>query len=167
MRLALYPGTFDPITNGHLDVVERAAQLFDQVIVAVTTNSSKSPLFTVDERLEMIREATAGLANVGVEAFGGLLVNYAQQRGACAVVRGLRAVSDFEYEFQMAVVNRKVSAGSLATVFLMANERYTFLNSTIVKEVAQFGGDVHCFVPENVHRRMVAKYEAAKHLTSQ
>jgi pantetheine-phosphate adenylyltransferase len=157
MRLAIYPGTFDPITNGHLDIVERAAQLFDRVTVAVATNSAKTPLFSTAERVDLIRQVVAPFANVGVESFSGLLVEYAAARGALALVRGLRAISDFEYEFQMALVNRKLSNG-IATVFLMSHEKYTYLNSSIVKEVARFGGAVDSFVPPLVHERLRQKF---------
>ena len=160
MRIAIYPGTFDPITNGHLDIIERATRLFDRVIVAVTTNPGKKPHFEVSEREQMIRELTKPLAGVEVESFMGLLVDYATSRGAVALVRGLRAVSDFEFEFQMALVNRKIAA-ALETVFLMPNEKYTYLNSTIVKEVAAFGGDVSKFVPPEVVSRLQQKMKRA------
>ncbi|MFQ5864700.1 MAG: pantetheine-phosphate adenylyltransferase [bacterium] len=156
-RLAIYPGTFDPITNGHLDIIERAANLFDSVIVAVTTNPAKAPLFTVEERVSMIRTVTSNLSNVLIENFSGLLMDYAKKKGADVIVRGLRAITDFEYEFQMALVNRKLAA-NIVTVFLMPNEKYTYLNSTIVKEVAKFNGDVSSFVPEEVHRCLREKY---------
>ncbi len=158
MRLAIYPGTFDPITNGHLDIIERGAQLFDRLTVAVTNNPSKSPVFTAHERMEMIRSVTANLPNVEVDSFSGLLVDYAGSRGACALLRGLRAISDFEYEFQMALVNRKLSHG-IATVFLMAHERYTYLNSTIVKEVAKLGGEIDSFVSPLVKERLQQKFQ--------
>ncbi|MCL4709536.1 pantetheine-phosphate adenylyltransferase [bacterium] len=160
MKLAIYPGTFDPVTNGHLDIVERAAMLFDQVVVAVTTNSAKNPMFSVAERLEMFREVTQHFSNVHVESFSGLLVEYAAGRGASVLIRGLRAISDFEYESQMALINRKISHG-MDTVFLTANEKYTYLNSTIVKEVARFGGDVTCFVPAAVNERIRQKLAQA------
>lgn len=156
-KLAIYPGTFDPITNGHLDIIQRSVSLFDNVIVAVTTNTSKTPLFSVDERIEMISESTADLKEVSVEKFDGLLMDYADKKNASVVVRGLRAITDFEYEFQMALVNRKL-ADEIVTVFLMPNEKYTYLNSTIVKEVARFNGDVTSFVPKHVGRRLKAKY---------
>ncbi len=149
MRAAIYPGTFDPITNGHLDIIQRAATIFDRVTVAITTNPSKKPLFEVSERMQMIRQLTASYPSVEVDSFTGLLVDYVKSKGATAIVRGLRAVSDFEYEFQMALVNRKI-AETVETVFLMPNEKYTYLNSTIVKEVAAFGGDVSRFVPPEV-----------------
>ncbi len=156
-RKAIYPGTFDPITNGHIDIVRRATAIFDQVIVAVTTNPAKSPLFTVEERLEMARQALADIDNAVVDRFEGLLVDYARRVGAVAVIRGLRAVSDFEMEFQMALVNRKLYP-DLVTVFLMPNEKYTYLNSTVVKEVARFGGNVSCFVPEVVERKLKERF---------
>lgn len=155
-KLALYPGTFDPITNGHLDVIRRAVNLFDTVVVAITTNPSKAPLFSVEERIEMIDNATAELENIEIESFQGLLMDYAQKRKATAIIRGLRAVSDFEYEFQMALVNRKLASG-IATVFLMPHEKYTYLNSTIVKEVAKFKGDISYFVTEYVQSKLKEK----------
>lgn len=156
MRRVIYPGTFDPITNGHLDIIERAMTLFDVVTIGVTTNPAKNPLFTVEERMAMIRQATANFANVEVDSFSGLLVDYAKRLGACAIIRGLRAISDFEYEFQMALVNRKISDG-IVTVFLMPNEKYTYLNSTIVKELAMFGGDISRFVPLLVEAQVKQK----------
>ncbi|MFQ5649212.1 MAG: pantetheine-phosphate adenylyltransferase [bacterium] len=159
-KIAIYPGTFDPITNGHLDIIQRAVNLFDNVIVAVTTNPAKRPLFTVKERVKMIREATSKLGAVSVEGFDGLLMDYANKRQAQVIVRGLRAITDFEYEFQMALVNRKL-AGNIVTVFLMPNEKYTYLNSTIVKEVAKFNGDVSSFVSPEVHALLKAKFDSA------
>jgi pantetheine-phosphate adenylyltransferase len=149
MRHVIYPGTFDPITNGHLDIIERATTLFDIVTIGVTTNPAKNPLFSVEERVVMIRQVTQNFSNVRIDSFTGLLVDYAQRLGACAIIRGLRAISDFEYEFQMALVNRKISDG-IVTVFLMPHEKYTYLNSTIVKELALFGGDISRFVPPEV-----------------
>lgn len=156
MRRVIYPGTFDPITNGHLDIIERAMTLFDVVTIGVTTNPAKNPLFTVEERMAMIRQVTANFANVEVDSFSGLLVDYAKRLGACAIIRGLRAISDFEYEFQMALVNRKISDG-IVTVFLMPNEKYTYLNSTIVKELATFSGDISRFVPPLVEAQVKQK----------
>ena len=156
MRRVIYPGTFDPITNGHLDIIERAMTLFDVVTIGVTTNPAKNPLFSVEERMAMIRQATANFTNVEVDSFSGLLVDYAKRLGACAIIRGLRAISDFEYEFQMALVNRKISDG-IVTVFLMPNEKYTYLNSTIVKELATFGGDISRFVPPLVEAQVKQK----------
>jgi pantetheine-phosphate adenylyltransferase len=153
---AIYPGTFDPITYGHIDVVERAAELFSRVIVLVARNSSKSPLFTADERAEMIGEVFRKQKNITVDCFDGLLVDYARRAHAKVIIRGLRAVSDFEYEFQMALTNRKL-AGSIDTVFLVPHERYTYLNSTIVREVARLSGNVADFVPANVRRRLQKK----------
>jgi pantetheine-phosphate adenylyltransferase len=121
-KVAIYPGTFDPVTNGHLDIIERAANLFDRLIVAVTTNPSKIPLFDVEERIDMISVATANLRNLNIEAFGGLLVDYAESKNAAVIVRGLRVITDFEYEFQMALINRRLS-GEIITVFLMPNEK--------------------------------------------
>ena len=157
-KLAIYPGTFDPITNGHLDIIQRSVTLFDSVIVGVTTNPSKAPLFTVAERIDMIQKVTSELQDVTVESFDGLLMDYARLKQADAVVRGLRAITDFEYEFQMALVNRKL-ADEIVTVFLMPNEKYTYLNSTIVKEVAKFNGDVGSFVPELVYQNLAAKFK--------
>ncbi|MCR4440192.1 MAG: pantetheine-phosphate adenylyltransferase [bacterium] len=157
MKTVIYPGTFDPITNGHVDVIERAAGLFDRVIVAIAHNMQKTPLFSVEERKEMILTATRRLANVEVDSFTGLLVDYARQRGAQAIIRGLRAVSDFEYEFQMALMNRRLARG-VVTVFLMPNEKYTYLNSSIVKEVARGGGDVSAFVPAFVDVKLKERF---------
>ncbi len=157
-KLAIYPGTFDPITNGHLDIIQRSRSLFHSVIVAVTTNPTKAPLFTVDERIAMIRTGIAGLDNIAVEAFDGLLMSYAVRKKANVIVRGLRAISDFEYEFQMALMNHKL-AENITTVFLMPNEKYTYLNSTIVKEVARFGGDVSSFVPDKINRILIDKFK--------
>jgi len=159
MKIAIYPGTFDPITNGHLDVVERAARIFEKVIITVAKNPKKRPLFSTRERVEMISAVVKELPHhekVTVESFTGLIVDYAQSRKASAIIRGLRAVSDFEYELQMAQVNRKL-ARNITTVFLMPHENYTYLNSTIVREVASFGGDVSCFVPPLVEKKLKAK----------
>lgn len=156
-RVAIYPGTFDPITYGHLDIIERAVEVFDQVIVSLGRNPEKDPLFSLDERLEMIDEAASHLTGVKVDTFSGLVVRYAQAIGADALIRGLRAVSDFEYEFQMALINRRL-APDIVTVFLMPNERYTYLNSTIVREVASLGGDVGRFVPPPVEKRLLKIY---------
>jgi pantetheine-phosphate adenylyltransferase len=157
IRKAIYPGTFDPITYGHIDVLERACLLFDHVIIAVATSSSKKTAFTVDERIEMIKECTKEFKNISVSSFKGLLVNYAVSQKADAVVRGLRAISDFEYEFQMALTNRKI-AENVTTVFLMPNEKYTYLNSTLVREIAANGGDVSSFVPKPVLKKLLQKF---------
>ncbi|HFE51879.1 MAG TPA: pantetheine-phosphate adenylyltransferase [Bacteroidetes bacterium] len=156
-KIGVYPGTFDPITNGHIDIIRRATVLFDKVVVAVTTNPAKRPLFTVEERVDLVRTCVRSIPGVVVDSFDGLLVEYARRIGATAVIRGLRAVSDFEFEFQMALVNRKLNP-DLVIVFLMPNEKYTYLNSTIVKEVAQFGGNISCFVPEVVERKLKERF---------
>ena len=152
-RTAIYPGTFDPITYGHVDIIERAVEIFDRVIVSLGRNPEKNPLFSVEERLEMIREVVESIAGVEVDTFEGLAVRHAQKMGAEALIRGLRAVTDFEYEFQMALVNRRL-APDIITVFLMPNEKYTYLNSTIVREVASLGGEVGRFVPPPVEKRL-------------
>ena len=157
MRTVVYPGTFDPITNGHLDVIVRALTLFDGVTVAVAQNPSKTPLFSVDGRLAMIRTSTDGLGAVTVDQFSGLVVDYAEAQDACAVIRGLRAISDFEFEFQMALMNRHMKP-DIATVFLMPHDRYTHLNATIIREIAGFGGDVSDFVPPVVLAALQKKY---------
>lgn len=155
-HIAIYPGTFDPITYGHIDVVRRAMELFSRVVVLVARNSTKTPLFSGDERIAMIRDVFKKDRGVEVDAFDGLLVAYAKRRKAKVIVRGLRAVSDFEYEFQMALTNRKL-ANTIDTVFLVPHERYTYLNSTIVREVARLGGDVSDFVPPAVRKLLMAK----------
>jgi pantetheine-phosphate adenylyltransferase len=149
MRTAIYPGSFDPLTNGHLDVLQRAAKLFDRVVVAIARNESKHPLFTLEERLALMKPATTRMKNVRADIFDGLLVEYAAKQKACAIVRGLRAVSDFEFEFQMALMNRKLD-GNIETIFMMPKESYTFISSRIVKEIARLGGDVSSFVPPHV-----------------
>jgi pantetheine-phosphate adenylyltransferase len=156
MRLAIYPGTFDPITNGHLDLLTRALKLFDRIIISVARNPSKFPLFTEEERIALIRSVVGRNRRVTVEAFDGLLVDYVQTKKAVAIVRGLRAISDFEYEMQMALMNRKLKS-TVETVFLMPNEKYTYLNSSIVREIARLGGDVRSFVPAAVHRALKNK----------
>ncbi len=158
MRLkAIYPGTFDPLTNGHLDLIARGAKIVDELVVAVLRNSEKgTPLFTVPERLEMLEEATAGLANVSVMSFDGLLVDFARQQGAKATLRGIRAVSDYEYELQMAMMNRKLYP-ELETLFMMPGERYTYVSSRLVKGVFQLGGDVSGLVPAMVMERLKQK----------
>jgi len=153
MRLAIYPGTFDPVTNGHLDLLTRALKLFDRVIISVARNPAKTPLFTEQERIALIRSVVGRNPRVTVDAFEGLLVEYAQAKKAAAIVRGLRAISDFEYELQMALMNRKLNT-SVETVFLMPNEKYTYLNSSIVREIARLGGDVRSFVPPVVFRAL-------------
>jgi pantetheine-phosphate adenylyltransferase len=154
---AIYPGTFDPLTNGHLDLIARGAKIVDELVVAILRNSEKgSPLFTVGEREEMLREATAGLSNVSVATFDGLLVDFARSVGARAVLRGIRAVSDYEYELQMAMMNRKLDP-ELETLFMMPGEKYTYVSSRLIKGVFQLGGDVSSLVPPNVVERLMQK----------
>lgn len=161
MRIAIYPGTFDPITNGHLDILERALRLFDKVIITIARNSAKNPLFSEKERLEMIRQSIRTLKGVEVDCFDGLLVEYAKGKKATAVVRGLRAISDFEYELQMALMNRKLDE-DFVTVFLMPNEKYTYLNSSIIREIARHDGDVKDFVPPYVLEKLTKKMHGGK-----
>ena len=154
--LAVYPGSFDPITNGHLDLIERARRVFGRLIVAVLTNPDKLPLFTVTERVEMLQEATRGMPNVAVDTFGGLLVEYAKQKGAGIILRGIRAFTDYEYELQMAIMNRKLEP-SLETVFLVPAESYTYVSSRLVREIFQNGGSVKGLVPPLVEDRLHQK----------
>jgi pantetheine-phosphate adenylyltransferase len=156
MRTVIYPGSFDPLTNGHLDVIQRATKLFDRVIVAVAKNESKSPLFTLAERLELVAGCVKHLPNVEADAFDGLLVDYVEKRSAQAIIRGLRAVSDFEFEFQLALMNRKLNE-RVETIFMMPKDTYTFLSSRIVKEIARFGGDISSFVPSSVQGALLAR----------
>jgi pantetheine-phosphate adenylyltransferase len=156
MGTAIYPGTFDPITNGHLDILKRASQLFDKVIVVVSNNPHKNPLFSLEERRKLVYETVKDIDNVEVDVFDGLLVQYARKKGALALIRGLRAVSDFDYEFQMALMNRKLLP-ELETVYLMPSEEYTYINSTIVKEVARLGGRIDCFLPPVVSEHLKEK----------
>ena len=158
MRRAVCPGSFDPVTNGHLDIVERAANLFDEVIVAVGVNTSKNRLFSAEERLAMLEQATAGLSNVTVAGFTGLLTTFCQERGAHAIVKGLRAVSDFDYELQMAQMNASLTA--IETVFVPTSPEWSFLASSLVKEVAAFGGDVSGLVPDFVLGPLTEKLAA-------
>jgi len=155
VRRAVSPGSFDPVTNGHLDIVDRASRLYDELIVAVLINQSKRGLFTVDERLDMLREVTKGYRNVRVEAFQGLLVDFCRAQGAGVVVRGLRAVSDFDYELQMAQMN--IGLAGVETLFMPTNPLYSFLSSSLVKDVAKWGGDVSAHVPEVVARRLAER----------
>ena len=151
--LAVYPGSFDPLTNGHVDIITRGARLFDGIIVAVLVNAEKAPLFTVEERVEIARAVFKGRPNVEVETFDGLLVDYVQQRGAQVIVRGLRAVSDFEFEFQMALMNQRLNP-KIDTVFMMPAEKYTYISSRLIKEVFSLGGRVHGLVPDMVEARL-------------
>lgn len=157
MRLAIYPGSFDPLTNGHLDVVQRAAKLFDQIIVAVAKNEDKRPLFTLEERVELVKQSIGHLPNVTADSFDGLLVDYVARRQARSIVRGLRAVSDFEFEFQLALMNRKLNE-NVETIFMMPKDTYTFLSSRIVKEIARLGGNVSVFVPAHVQAALTEKF---------
>ena len=147
MRIAVYPGSFDPMTNGHLDIIKRAANTFDKVYVAILTNSAKKPCFSLEQRIDWLTRATADLDNVEIDSFSGLLVNYANQIGASIIIKGLRAVSDFEYEFQMALTNRALSP-NIETMFLMTNGEYSYLSSSIVKEIAKLGGSLSGLVPD-------------------
>lgn len=157
-RIAIYPGTFDPVTYGHLDIVERASKLFDIVVLAVVTSSSKNTLFLIEERIEMAKQTAGKFKNVSVEAFDGLLVDYARAKKASAIIRGIRAVSDFEYEFQMALTNRKINP-KIETVFLTPSEKYSYISSTFVRDIARFNGDVSHFVPPYVSRKLKAKFK--------
>ena len=161
MRTAIYPGSFDPLTNGHLDVIQRASKLFDRVIVAVAKNDGKGPLFALDERFDLVKRAVKHLPNVKADAFDGLLVKYVVDRKAQAIVRGLRAVSDFEFEFQLALMNRKLDE-TVETIFMMPKDTYTFLSSRIVKEIERLGGDVRPFVPAHVQDALARKFAGAK-----
>lgn len=156
MKRAIYPGTFDPFTNGHIDILERASNIFDEIIIAVAINSQKKPMFSAQERAEMIGECVAGHSSVKVDMLeSGLLIDYARQKKAVAIIRGLRQVADFEYEFQIALMNRHLHP-EITTVFLMPNEKYTYLTSSIIREVAALGGDVSDFVPAPVLKRLKA-----------
>lgn len=161
MAKVIYPGTFDPVTNGHIDIINRAVELFDQVIVTVAKNPGKTALFSVEERVEMLKESLKGYDKVRVDSFDGLVVDHAKNVGAVGIIRGLRAVSDFEYEFQMALMNRKL-AGDITTILLMPHARYTYLNSTIVRNLAQFHGNVAEFVPPIVLKKLDEKFPKNK-----
>lgn len=157
MTKAIYPGSFDPVTYGHLDIIKRSAELFDELYVGVLNNSAKSPLFSVEERVNMLKEATAGCSNIKVVSFQGLLVDFVKEIGASVVVRGLRAITDFEYELQLAQTNH-VLYPEVDTMFLTAKLEYSYLSSTIVREVASLGGDISKFVPDEIAKRMYEKY---------
>lgn len=163
MKAAIYPGSFDPVTYGHMDVIRRASKMFDDVIVAVLDNKAKTPLFSVEERVRMLRKVTEDIANVEVDCFSGLLIDYARQKNVHISIRGLRAVTDFEYELQIAQTNRLLSGGDLDTIFLTTSMEYAYLNSSSVKEIAAFGGDITPCVPpyveECVNRKMAAMRE--------
>jgi len=156
-RIAIYPGSFDPVTNGHIDIAKRGLKLFDRIIVAILHNPCKKSLFTIEERLEMLNESMSGIDHIEFDTFDGLLVDYAHQRNACAILRGMRAVSDFEYEFQLALMNRKLQR-QVETVFLMTGLRWIFTSSSIIKEAARFGGDVSDMVPPKVNARLKTKF---------
>jgi pantetheine-phosphate adenylyltransferase len=160
-RIAIYPGSFDPVTNGHVDIIQRGARLFDRVIVAILLNSGKQPLFSVKERVAIAREVFAGQANVEVDTFSGLLVDYVRARKATAIVRGLRAVADFEYELQMALMNRHLDP-QIETVFMMPAEQYTYVSSRLIKEIASLGGPLKGLVPPIVEARLVRRRSGAR-----
>ncbi|RJP57810.1 MAG: pantetheine-phosphate adenylyltransferase [Ignavibacteriales bacterium] len=157
MKIVVYPGTFDPVTNGHIDIVKRAVELFDKVIVTVAQNPSKTCLFSTSERVEMLEESLKGFERVDIDSFDGLVVDHARAVNAVGIIRGLRAVSDFEYEFQMALMNRKLN-DNLRTIFLMPHEKYTYLNSTIIRNLAQFKSDVSDFVTPFVEKKLREKF---------
>ena len=156
---AVYPGTFDPITNGHLDIIERATQLFDKVIISVAFNINKKPLFTETERMDMVAKSTKKFRNIEIDVFSGLLVDYAVKKKARVIIRGLRAISDFEYEFQMSLTNRKLAPG-ITTIFLMPNEKYTYLNSSLIRELSKLKGNVSSFVPPYVMKKLKSKFKS-------
>lgn len=158
MKRAVYPGSFDPVTYGHIDIIRRAAEMFDELTVSVLDNKAKTPLFSVEERVKILKEATKDIPNVKVESFSGLLINYAAERGFHTSVRGLRAITDFEYELQIAQTNSKLSHGKLDTIFLTARLEYTYISSSSVKEIASFGGDVSECVPDFVAEMLHEKY---------
>lgn len=155
--IAIYPGSFDPPTNGHLDLIARGSRLADRLIVAILNNTQKQPLFSTEERLAMIREITAPFSNVEVDSFDGLLVDYAAKRGANSILRGIRAISDYETELQMALINRRMRPET-ETIFLMAGEEFSFISSRIIKEIITLGGDVSSFVPQNIHERLRTRF---------
>ncbi len=157
MRIAIYPGSFDPITNGHIDVIKRASRIFDKVIIAVGDNPAKKTLFSSEERVEMIQKAIKPINRIEVESFSGLLLDYAKKKKAKIIIRGLRAISDFEFEFQRALLNRKID-GDIDTVFIMTKEDYVFLNSSIIKELAMFKGSFEKFVPKIVEKKLKEKF---------
>ena len=164
MKLAVYPGSFDPLTNGHVDIIERGTHLFDKIVVAILVNVEKSPLFSMEERVDIVREVFKGRPNVEVDTFDGLLVDYVAARKADVIVRGLRALSDFETEFQMALMNRRLNA-QIETVFMMPAEQYTYISSRLIKEVFSLGGQVRGLVPEIVESRLSEKQRGKVHVS--
>ena len=159
MKIAVYPGSFDPVTKGHLNIIERAAAIFDKVYVCVMINSTKKPMFSRDERVELIRKSCHDMPNVEVDTFGALLVDYAESVGACAIVKGLRAVSDFDWEFQMALANKKIKP-NIETLFLASSEKHTYLSSTVVKELGKYGAELDDFVPPEIIDDVKKKFES-------
>lgn len=159
-RIAIYPGSFDPVTNGHIDIVQRGKKLFDKIIIAILYNPGKTALFSIEERMAMLKESMKGIPGLDFDIFDGLLVDYVKSCGAHAILRGMRAVSDFEYEFQLALMNHKLNR-EVQTVFLMTSLRWIFTSSSIIKEAAQFGGDVSDMVPPNVNQKIKAKFDRA------
>src|SRR5690554_261713 len=157
MKSCVYPGSFDPVTNGHIDIIKRAAKTFDKVIVAVLNNPNKKPLFSVEERIDLLEKTTGGIDNIEIESFSGLLIDFMVQKKANVIIKGLRAVSDFEYEFQMALMNKKLSP-EVETMFMMTNSKYSYISSSIIKEVAIFNGCIKDLVPENVEKAIKNKY---------
>jgi len=156
-NIAVYPGSFDPVTNGHIDLIQRSAALFDEVVVAILKNSSKTPLFSINERKAMLESAVSGIGNVSVTDFSGLLVDFAEQIGASVIIRGIRAISDYEYELQMALINRRLSS-RVETVFMLPAETYSFVSSKLIKEIASHGGAVSGLVPEDVEQRLRIRF---------
>jgi pantetheine-phosphate adenylyltransferase len=157
-KIAIYPGTFDPLTNGHIDLIQRTLTIFDEVVIAVAPSKKKSPLFTTEERIQLIKDSIKDFRGASVESFDNLLVSYAKEKGSVAIIRGLRAISDYEYELQMALTNRRLDS-SVETVFMMPSEEHTFISSSIVKEVASFGGPVTGLVPEAVEKALKEKFK--------
>lgn len=158
MRIAVYPGSFDPVTNGHLDIITRAARVYDRVVVGVLNNAEKSPLFTAEERLDMIEHVTAGLENVSCDVFNGLLVDFVKQNGATVIVKGLRTVADFEYEFQMALLNKALNP-EYETMFMMTNSKFSYISSSMVKDVARYRGRLDGLVPPYIAEKIKLKYD--------
>lgn len=156
MNIAIYPGSFDPVTNGHLDIIERTAKIFDKVIVAILVNSNKKPTFTIEERIDMLKTATSHIPNCEIEFFDGLLVDFVKQKGSHVIVKGLRAISDFEYEFQMAMLNKSVEP-EIETLFMMTNNKYSYLSSSIVKELGRLGASLNELVPEVIMDKVIKK----------